>query len=101
MAKTSGKADSRNRGGREAGVERQGQGEEVIFDNLQSQDDPEDGVGCLKGPVEFTLDDCELGRGVMQVIKSMSKGEVCEAWLDPDYAPGEASGDGDRSAGST
>lgn len=65
--------------------------ETVLFDNLQSQDeDPasDDGEG-LKGPLSFVLDGCPFGPGVMTVLKSMSKGEECEAWLDPKHGPGE------------
>lgn len=65
--------------------------ETVLFDNLQSQDeDPasDDGEG-LKGPLSFVLDDCPFGPGVMTVLKSMSRGEECEAWLDPKHGPGE------------
>lgn len=65
--------------------------ETVLFDNLQTQDeDPasEDGEG-LNGPLSFVLDDCPFGPGVMTVLKSMSRGEQCEAWLDPKHGPGE------------
>lgn len=68
------------------------QNEWVLFDNLQSQDeDPEsdDGDEGLKGPLSFVLDSCPFGPGVMTVLKSMSKGEECEAWLDPKHGPGE------------
>lgn len=69
--------------------------DEIIFDNLQSQDDVEDGAEggskVLKGPVEFVLDDCELGFGVVLLLKSMSQDELCEASLAPEYAAGEAS----------
>ena len=72
--------------------EEEGLGDEtVLFDNLQSQDeDPadEDGDG-LKGPLSFVLDDCPFGPGVMNVLKSMTRGEQCEAWLDPKHGPGE------------
>eukprot|EP00752_Nemacystus_decipiens_P012006 g10645.t1 len=70
--------------------------ETVLFDNLQSQDeDPasEDGEG-LKGPLSFVLDDCPFGPGVMTVLKSMSTGEQCEAWLDPKHGPVDDQDDG-------
>ncbi len=69
-------------------------GETVVFDNLQSQDDNDndqandEGEG-LKAPLSFVLDDCPFGPGVMTVLKSMSRGEQCEAWLDPKHGPGE------------
>lgn len=59
--------------------------EELVFDNLQSQDDAGDSTEGLKGPSEFVLDDGELGAGVIEVLKSMMKGEQCEAWLAPKY----------------
>lgn len=78
--------------------QQQGDGEEldehagvVIFDNLQSQDDAstsDEGEG-LEGPLSFVLDDCPFGPGVVAVLKSMSKGEQCEAWMDPKHGPGE------------
>lgn len=63
--------------------------ETVVFDNLQSQDDPVDDDEGLKGPLDFVLDDCPFGSGVMSVVKSMCKGEKCEAWLDPKLGPGK------------
>lgn len=71
-------------------------GETVVFDNLQSQeeapgsnDDVEGGSEGLEGPLSFVLDDCPFGPGVMAVVKSMSKGEQCEAWMDPKHGPGK------------
>jgi len=69
-------------------------GEVVVFDNLQSQneddhDQANDEEGGLEAPLSFVLDDCPFGSGVMTVLKSMSKGEQCEAWLDPKHGPGE------------
>lgn len=71
-------------------------GETVVFDNLQSQEeapgsngDDDGGSDGLKGPLSFVLDDCPFGPGVMAVVKSMSKGEQCDAWLDPKHGPGE------------
>ena len=78
-------------------LEQQGHGEEsrgevVVFDNLQSQDEDDqandEGDG-LEAPLSFVLDDCPFGPGVMTVLKSMSRGEQCEAWLDPKHGPGE------------
>lgn len=43
----------------------------------------------LRAPLEFVLDDCPFGSGVMAIVKSMSRGEQCEAWLDPMHGPGE------------
>lgn len=64
----------------------------VLFNNLQNQDDDptseEDGGG-LEGPLSFILDECPFGPGVMAVLKSMSRGEQCEAWMDPKHGPGE------------
>lgn len=67
--------------------------QEVVFDNLQSQDEApagdEEGEEGLEGPLSFVLDDCPFGPGVTTVLKSMTKGERCDAWLDPKYGPGE------------
>lgn len=68
------------------------QDETVVFDNLQSQDDVAGDGGssdALKGPLSFTVDDCPLGHGVTEIVRSMTMGEQCEAWLDPQYGPGE------------
>lgn len=67
--------------------------EVVVFDNMQGQDDGDDGgeESDLQGAKEFVLDDCPFGAGVMNVIKSMRLGEVCEAWLGPQHIPGEIS----------
>lgn len=65
------------------------EGETVVFDNLQSQDDPVDKDEALEGPLDFVTDECPFGPGVMTVIMSMRKGEQCEALLDPSHTPGE------------
>lgn len=69
-------------------------GETVVFDNLQSQEEDDHGQANdegdgLEAPLTFVLDDCPFGPGVMTVLKSMSRGEQCEAWLDPKHGPGE------------
>ncbi|CAM9390250.1 unnamed protein product [Ectocarpus sp. 4 AP-2014] len=76
-------------------------GETVVFDNLQSQEEApgsngdDDGVSDgLKGPLSFVLDDCPFGPGVMAVVKSMSKSEQCDAWLDPKHGPVDHLDDG-------
>lgn len=82
-------------------ISEQEQKEQVVFDNLQTQDDnigADNSVLCggaggdddddgLKGPSEFVLDDCVLGSGFVELIKSMTKCEQCEAWLAPKYGP--------------
>lgn len=68
-----------------------GDGGIVLFNNLQDQDDDpasDEGEG-LQGPLSFVLDDCPFGPGLVTVLKSMSRGEQCEAWMDPKHGPGE------------
>ncbi|CAM9398577.1 unnamed protein product, partial [Hapterophycus canaliculatus] len=72
-------------------------GEYVVFDNLQSQDEApasEEGLEGLEGPLSFVLDDCPFGPGVTKVLKSMTRGERCDAWLDPKYGPVDHLDDG-------
>lgn len=66
----------------------------MILDNMQSQNDNAEGNNDgreLQGPTEFVLDDCPFGPGVMNLVKSMSRGEMCKAWLGRQYVPGEES----------
>ncbi|CAB1105301.1 unnamed protein product [Ectocarpus sp. CCAP 1310/34] len=83
------------------GVTGDDNGEIVVFDNLQSQEeapgsngDDDGGSDGLKGPLSFVLDDCPFGPGVMAVVKSMSKGEKCDAWLNPKHGPVDDLDDG-------
>lgn len=64
--------------------------EEIVFNNLQSQDDPKDKNEELERPLSFVLDDCPFGPGFIAIAKSMCKGEMCRAWLGPMQGPGES-----------
>lgn len=61
----------------------------VLMDNLQSQDDPVDQSEDLERPLTFVLDECPFGPGFLAVLKSMTEGEMCNAWLSPVHGPGE------------